>query len=259
MLSADFITTDTPEQVARTQQLANALNLKFISFNDCPPTACALLVTNEYIGLISPNTPKTQPFYLNFATPAWDYRRKHASRRSEMLAKAINLKPEPTLTILDATAGLGQDSFLLASLGYHLTLLEKSPIIHTLLADALTRAATHLALRPITERLTLIHADALDWLPKHPPADVILLDPMFPDRKKSAAVKKEMVLLHHLLGAAPAAEETALLDTALACACVRVVVKRPKNAPTLNQQIPTYQLTGQSSRFDIYHQGNTTR
>jgi 16S rRNA (guanine1516-N2)-methyltransferase len=258
MLSADYITTNTPSQIAAAQQLANTLKLQFISAETLPNTACALLITDAYIGLISPNTPLTQPFYLDFATPAWEYRRKHASRRSEMLAKAINLKPEPTLHLIDATAGLGQDSFLLASLGYHLTLLEKSPIIHILLQDALTRAAKHPALRPITERLTLIHADALDWLPTHASPDVVLLDPMFPDRKKSAAVKKDMALLHHLLGAAPAQEETALLETALACARLRVVVKRPKHAHTLNERQPTYQLTGQSSRFDIYHQGNAT-
>jgi 16S rRNA (guanine1516-N2)-methyltransferase len=80
--------------------------------------------------------------------------------------------------------------------------------------------------------------------------DVIYLDPMFPDRQKSADVKKEMAAFHHVVGKDEDADS--LLEKALAKANYRVVVKRPRKAPFINNKTPSYQLEGKSSRYDIY-------
>src|SRR5690606_5526316 len=106
--------------------------------------------------------------------------------------------PHDHYKILDATAGWGRDSFILASLGFEVTMIERSPIVAVLLKDALKRAANNEACK----RMHLIQDDAVHYLQplaeKNRP-DVIYLDPMFPARKKSALVKKEMALLQTLL------------------------------------------------------------
>ena len=83
-----------------------------------------------------------------------------------------------------------------------------------------------------------------------PPPEAILLDPMFPERARSAAVRKEMRFFHDLIG--DDADAPALLEAALALALHRVVVKRPRKAPALAGSQPSYAITGRSTRFDVY-------
>jgi len=190
---------------------------------------------------------------IDFLTGKTAYRARHASRRNELLARAISISPRDNPLIIDATAGLGRDSFILASLGYRVILLERSPVLHQLLLEALERAKTEADIAPIIARMTLIHADAIEWLRnKSYPClpDVIYIDPMFPERKKSAAVKKDMIALQELLGAD---EDSAdLFQAAIDCAKRRVVVKRPRVAQNISNRAPDYSLKGNSSRFDVY-------
>ncbi len=193
------------------------------------------------------------PIYIDFLSGKVAYRAKRANRRNELLARAINISPKENPLIVDATAGLGRDSFILATLGYEVILLERSPELYTLLADALNRAKTNPDTAPIIERMTLIHTDAKEWLvakkyPRQP--DVIYLDPMFPERKKSASVKKEMLILQELLGTD--SDSAMLFEVAIDCAKRRVVVKRPRLAENITARAPDYTLKGNSSRFDIY-------
>ena len=137
---------------------------------------------------------------IDFLSKQMTYRRQHAGLRRELIARAIGTHPRDNPYIIDATAGLGRDSFILAALGFNVTMLERSPVIHQLLQDGLDKARH--TLPDIIGRMQLIHADAIDWLAnlkddRRP--DVVYLDPMFPDRKKSASVKKEMVLMQELL------------------------------------------------------------
>ena len=194
----------------------------------------------------------THHLHINFLSGKLLYRLKHASLKKELLARAMGLHPREHPTIIDATAGLGRDSLILASLGFHIILLERSPILHGLLADAIERASEHPALSAAIKRMQLIHADAIDWIPKQSYVDIIYLDPMFPERKKSASVKKEMVILQDLLGKDADADSDQLFNVALTCASRRVVVKRPRLAATLSGRKPDFTLTGKSSRFDIY-------
>lgn len=191
------------------------------------------------------------------------YRRKKGGGKKQMIARAVGIQGKFYPHILDATAGLGKDAFVLASIGCQVNLLERIPVIYALLKDAMERAqqfseSEDADLLGILHRMHLINADARDYLKRtskknHP--EVVYLDPMFPPRAKSAQVKKEMQIFHRLLGADESAKE--LLDTALVAASHRVVVKRPKIAEPLSGLEPSYQLVGKRNRYDIYLTGKS--
>jgi 16S rRNA (guanine1516-N2)-methyltransferase len=188
--------------------------------------------------------------HIDFQSSKLLYRCKHASLKKELLARAMGIHPKDNPVIMDSTAGLGRDSFILAYLGYNVTLVERSPILHALLVEAMDIASKNQQIAPIIQRMRLIHANSIDWLPSQPQPDIIYLDPMFPERKKSASVKKEMVLLQDLLG--NDMDSAQLLQVALTCARRRVVVKRPRLADRISDQEPSFTLAGKSSRFDVY-------
>lgn len=180
-----------------------------------------------------------------------DFVEQHRLRRpgKELLLKAIGGR-RTNLQIFDATAGLGRDSFLLASYGASVTLCERQPVVAALLGDGLRRglvAAPEVA--SVVSRLTLQEGSALALLDAAQ-ADVVYLDPMFPESRKSALVKKEMRLFHALVGQDDDAD--ALLAQALARARHRVVVKRPPHAPPLGGPAPQFAVSGKAVRFDIY-------
>jgi 16S rRNA (guanine1516-N2)-methyltransferase len=186
------------------------------------------------------------------------YRRKQGGGKGQMIAKAVGVRGGVHPHVLDATAGLGSDGFVLASLGCRVTLLERVPVVRALLEDGLLQARRFAAdedsaLMEVLERMTLIEADSLNYLHTIPAAqqpDVVYLDPMFPVRSKSAMVKKEMRVFHSLVGTDPDAD--GLLDAALSCARYRVVVKRPRIAPRLTGVTPSHVLEGKSNRYDVY-------
>lgn len=197
------------------------------------------------------------PLYIDFLSGKMTYRRQHASLRKELLARAMGLKGNLQPKIVDATAGLGRDSFILACLGFEVTLLERSAVIHAELEDAIQRALQDSLASPIIQRLHLIKTDAITWMENCPVSErptIIYLDPMFPERSKSALVKKEMRLFHDIVGDDPDAD--ALLPAALACTTQRVVVKRPRLAASLMDLAPSFSMKGSSSRFDIYLKGH---
>jgi 16S rRNA (guanine1516-N2)-methyltransferase len=152
---------------------------------------------------------------------------------------------------VDATAGLGRDAFLLATLGAQVTLLERSREVHDLLRDALARArAEGPELAAVVERMTLMHGDARDLLPRLR-ADTVIVDPMHPPRANSAIVKQEMRLLRELVGTDTDALE--LMQAALAADCRRVVLKWPLRAPPLEGlRKPSHAITGKTVRYDVF-------
>jgi len=193
------------------------------------------------------------PVRVDFVEGALAHRRQYGGGTGQMVAKAAGLKGSLRPSVLDATAGLGRDAFVLAALGCQVTLIERQPIIAALLADGLERA--RLAggeSAEIAGRMRLLRADAIDamahWNEAVP--QVIHLDPMFPHRDKSALVKKEMRVFRPLAG--DDLDAPALLASALALASHRVIVKRPRKAPAIAGRPPSAQLSGQSSRYDIY-------
>ena len=166
---------------------------------------------------------------------------------NEHLVRAVKIKGIAEPLVVDATAGLGEDAFLLAAAGCRVLLFERDPVIAALLRDALERAKADPETAPIASRLTLRPEDSIPVLPTLSP-DVVLLDPMFPERKKTALVKKKFQLIHLL--EKPCEDERALLDAALAARPRRIVIKRPAKGPFLAGAKPSYSLDGSAVRFD---------
>ncbi len=167
----------------------------------------------------------------------------------ELLVRAARVKGVKAPTLVDATAGLGQDSLLLAAAGFTVTLFECNPVIAALLANAVERARHDEQLAGATSRMHVVEGDSVAGLRELAAApDVVYLDPMFPGRTKSAAVKKKFQLLHKL--EAPCDDEAALLDAALAARPRKVVIKRPLKGPYLGGVKPDYELHGKAVRYD---------
>ena len=213
-----------------------------------------LLYTAEGLALKQTGQNSPGPVMADFTSPTMSYRIKHGGGRNQALARAVGLKKGWQPQVIDATAGLGRDSFILASLGCHVHMLERSAVLAALLQDALQRAAqAEMTADIIEKRLKFTQADSTDFLQKLQPADypdVIYLDPMYPERTKSSLVKKEMRILRGLAGDDLDAAE--LLIIARGRAQNRVLVKRPRLAPTLGGISPSHAITGKTSRFDVY-------
>lgn len=168
----------------------------------------------------------------------------------ELLVKAAKIKGiVVTPTAIDATAGLGEDAFLLAAAGFSIKLYENNPVIAALLQDALCRAAKVTELTSIIERMQLFKTDCLTALPQTKTRpDVILLDPMFPVRRKSALIKKKFQLLQQL--EQPCLDESALLCAAIDCRPRKLIIKRPCKGPYLADRKPDYSIKGKAIRYD---------
>ena len=193
------------------------------------------------------------PVYVDFVAGALAHRRRFGGGRGQPLARAAGLRRGRSPEILDATAGLGRDAFVLASLGCHVTLCERSPVLAALLDDGLRRAASDPEVAPIAARMRLVFADARDHLAQLPPElrpEVVYLDPMYPAGKDTVLVKKEMQTLQRLLG--PDRDSHGLLEAALATATRRVVVKRPRRAAWLGGLRPSACIESKKTRYDIH-------
>lgn len=190
----------------------------------------------------------------DFTSGAVRHRFLYGGGRGQALPRAVGMKAGKTPAVVDATAGLGGDAFLLASLGASVTLIEVSPQIHRLLADAMERAREAGGeVAEVIARMTLLHGDSREILPTLAP-EVVLVDPMHPERKKSALVKQEMRLIREIVGDNPDAAE--LMRVALATATKRVVLKWPRlAAPMPGIRAPSHQIIGKSTRFDVFMQG----
>lgn len=190
----------------------------------------------------------------DFTSGAVRHRFLYGGGRGQALPRAVGMKAGKTPAVVDATAGLGGDAFLLASLGASVTLIEVSPQIHRLLADAMERAREAGGeVAEVIARMTLLHGDSREILPTLDP-EVVLVDPMHPERKKSALVKQEMRLIREIVGDNPDAAE--LMRVALATATKRVVLKWPRlAAPMPGIRAPSHQIIGKSTRFDVFMQG----
>ena len=195
---------------------------------------------------------KQLPIEVELHTGAASHRRKFGGGKGQMIAKAMGLAAGFKPRILDATAGLGGDAFVLASLGCQVYLQERSPVAFALLHDGLMRGLAYAQqqdqeLAAVFQRMHLIQGNSITS--PIPQVDIIYLDPMFPMRKKSAAINKNMRAFHDVIGNDKDAQY--LLERALKEDVCRVVVKRPRIAPHLGEA-PHYSLEGKSSRFDIF-------
>ena len=199
-------------------------------------------------------SPEPGTLVCDFVGGAVRHRFRFGGGRGQALPKAVGMKQGNTPTVVDATAGLGRDAFLLASLGAQVTLIERSPEMHRLLEEGLARARDAGGdVAGVVARMSLLHGDARDLLPTLSP-DVVLVDPMHPPRKNSALVKKEMILIREIVGADKDSIE--LMQAALAAAGKRVVLKWPQGAePMAGLRLPSHRITGKTTRYDVFMVG----
>lgn len=200
------------------------------------------------------------PLMVDFAGGKQIYRLSFGGGVNQELIKAVGLRDKPGLHIVDATAGLGSDAFVMASVGGRVTMIERNPLVALLLSEGLAHDYQDNKILPILQRMRGLYGQAHDWL-NHwlslkatkclkQDVDVLYLDPMFPEKSKSALVKKNMQMFHSLIGGDIDSQQ--LLEIGLSIVNYRVVVKRPRLAPYLADKVPSHQLIGKSNRFDIY-------
>ncbi|MDO6461098.1 class I SAM-dependent methyltransferase [Granulosicoccaceae sp. 1_MG-2023] len=198
------------------------------------------------------NRADAAPVSVTFHAGRNAHRQRFGGGINQHLCRAVGLNKSPGLHIIDANGGYARDAFVLAGFGARITLLEQSPLLCLMVKEALQDAAQDSQFAATAERITVINTDSVAYLQARTgtAADVIYLDPMFPERRKSAAVKKDMQLLHALAG--PDTSGEALLQAALQKAARRVVVKRPVHAAPLSTQRLTGEVRATHTRYDIY-------
>ncbi len=200
-----------------------------------------LFKENGILKLKDTERPKYKPIYVDFSEYLEHWNRQKSALKKTLLAKAIGFKGEP-LKILDATLGLARDAFYFCLLGAEVTAAERSPILFSLIDDAVRRGEEI----PHLKKLKIQNCDAKEIRGRF---DVIYLDPMYPDIKSSAAPQAEMQILRDLL---PVESNLGnLFEFALKNANARVVVKRPPRAPPLAGKL-IHSYVGKAVRYDAY-------
>lgn len=168
----------------------------------------------------------------------------------EMLVKAVKTDT-PNPKAIDATAGMGEDSFLIAAAGYQVTLQEQNPVIAALLKDAVRRGKKNSAIKDIVNRMSVVEGESAQILRSMiDEVDLIYLDPMFPARQKSGLINKKLQLIQKL--EPPCTDEHELFEAAISARPKKIVVKRPLKSPYLDGKEPNYQLKGKAIRYDCY-------
>jgi 16S rRNA (guanine1516-N2)-methyltransferase len=245
-----------PETETQGRRLARELGL---AFRDRPAAEDVLLLVAGGQRLeLRENRRGTRPILVDFAGGPTGFRRRSGLSRRQPMAKALGLS-KATKTVVDATAGLGRDAFLLACLGCEVLGVERSPVLFALLRDGVKRAeqARSASLRHLMSRLRFVRDDSRRLLSSCDPAsapDAVYIDPMFPAKGKAALSKKEMRICRDLVGDDEDASE--LVGIARRVARRRVVVKRPPRATPLAPR-PDLQYEGKQVRYDVYLAGQS--
>lgn len=239
------------------QLLAEKLQLPFVEFPEAKKNPLVLCHDNDGVALcqFQGRDPQLRKIlYVDFLHGKHGYRLIHNRTISQDLARAVGIKRGLRPTIFDATAGLGGDTFVFASLGCKVFACERNPIIATLLADGIKRAAAAAKTKEIAARITLLEGESQQLLSTYK-ADTVYLDPMYPYTRASAEKKLSMRLIRELAGDDADGEE--LFTAAERSGTRRIVVKRPKKAPTVSTRKPDHIQLGKSCRYDIYFQHPT--
>ncbi len=240
--------------MAYAQQLGVTVTEFGVFPTDVKDIPFALMCSNEGIGIIATGPKAPGIVKVDFVTGAVAHRRRFGGGAGQQIAKAVGIKSGIRPRIADVTAGLGRDSFVLATLGCEVTLVERSPVIAMLLEDGIQRGLKDAEVYDILSRMQLYAGQGTSYLNeqrgKESAPEVVYLDPMFPHSNKSAEVKKEMRLFRQFIG--DDTDTAELLDAALSVAKNRVVVKRPRKAPVIDGPQPSFKIEGKSGRFDIY-------
>jgi len=238
-----------PASRARAKGIAALLSLPLVADWRQADAAVALVVADDDAWLQQIARPAPGPIHVDFSAPAMEYRRKGG--QNELLGKAVGVKGGRRPRVVDATAGLGRDAFVLADLGCQIKLIERSEVLAWLLEEAVRHALiSGLAhVREAAERMTVVAEESTSLTLDA--ADALYLDPMFTERKGKAAVKKDLTVLQALHGDVDSGEE-ALWAWAWRQPCQRIVVKRPAKVKPIGDRSPSHSVSGKSVRFDVY-------
>lgn len=214
-----------------------------------------LMVDGDHLSIQQGGRKAPGPVFVDFVSGASAHRRKYGGGKGQSIAKAVGISSSYKPTVLDATAGLGRDAFVLATLGCEMTLIERHPVVYLLLKSGLQCAEGEPEIADIMARMKLLEGNSIEllanWLERgQAQPDIVYLDPMFPHSTASAEAKKEMKLFRSMVGAD--VDEDDLWEQANKIARCRIVVKRPAKAPPLAGKDPSYSLVGKANRFDIY-------
>jgi 16S rRNA (guanine1516-N2)-methyltransferase len=235
---------------ARAKSVAETLNLEFVDTADDLDSGVALVIDTDRSWLQRLQSPRLGPVYVDFSSADMLYRRK--SGHNEPLGRAIGVKGEKRPKVFDATAGLGRDAFVLADLGCSVALSEQSVPLCYLLEQAreLALMSANYKVVETVSRMRVLFGDSRQQAVEG--FDVIYIDPMFPERAKTAAVKKALASVQALhAGSSAAHDPEDLLVWAMAQPVERVVIKRPVKAPALGNVKPSHSITGKTVRFDV--------
>jgi 16S rRNA (guanine1516-N2)-methyltransferase len=247
-------TIDSATTLQKGVELAAELNLPFTASIEHRPTDFVLAYTVQGLQLLyMPLGSKKNSclLFVDFVHGKNGFRLAKNCTIKQAIARAVGIKPGFRPTILDGTAGLGTDAFVLASLGCTINLCERSPVVGALLEDGLLRAAKEEKTIEIVKKLFLVHSDTIEYLSKSTESfHTIYLDPMYPHSNQSALNKQALRVIRSLVGGDQDGPE--LLENSLQKANNRVVVKRPRHAPLLSDVQPSHVIEMKNSRFDIY-------
>lgn len=245
-----IVRPDTEMQKTKARKIAEELHLP--CFDPASKDGDYILtVKQDYLSL-QPSDKSCGEVYVDFLKGAFGFRRQRLQGQAQPLAKAVGFKPDSPTLIVDLTAGLGRDTFILASLGCKVIAVERNPVVFALLRDGLKRALASDETHHAASRISLINAEAADahrQIKETP--ETVYLDPMYPHKKKSASVKKEMKLIRALVGDDP--DSAMLFEAAKSQNPKRIAVKRPAGAPPLlPTPAPSTVIKTPKHRFDIY-------
>jgi 16S rRNA (guanine1516-N2)-methyltransferase len=247
-----------PDLLEQARSIAMDLKLPMVEDpSRLPPGSWQLRLSEQGLAMQQSGPRAPGPVAVDFVGGKMGFRRQR-QETTPALVKAVGVRSGVHPLVWDVTAGLGQDGFVLARYGCRVRLFERNPLVYRLLEDGVSRAREFAeredeSLRLVLDRIGLVLADSIDvlsrpWDDNAP--EVVYIDTMFPERNKSAKVKKGMQLFQHIVGEDPDAGR--LLDLALQRARNRVVVKRPRHAPPLGDAAPALSFIGKSIRFDVY-------
>jgi 16S rRNA (guanine1516-N2)-methyltransferase len=184
---------------------------------------------------------------IDFRTSVFKNRLK-TSGKNQPLTKALGI-PKGIISVLDLTAGLGSDAFVLAHVGATVVAIERDLVLFCMLTEALSYAREDETLQAAAHRLDFVYGESVEYMKAHHEFESIYYDPMYPETDSSALPKKEMQILDKLVGVD--GDQEAVLSAAYECAKNRVVIKRPRVAPFLMKK-PTQSFESPTTRYDMY-------
>ena len=234
---------------SHAQQLSESLNIPLIS--DPQGYHVFFNLTPNHLELIALEEDGKKPCSLRVDFTTFKNLHRIKNPHKELLIQAIKIRKKIPCTVVDATGGLGRDAFLLAAAGCEVDVFEQNSFIGALLADGLKRAALTPQTAHIGNRIRLHIQNTVKHIGELPVApEVVYLDPMFPERAKSAKVKQNLRILRYIEG--DQGKEQALFAAAWNIKPRKIVVKRPLKSIPLCEIPPTYTLKGKAIRFDVY-------